>query len=96
MSTDNVKAFFEKAKTDNALKAKLKALADKCKAQQAAAVGELIQLASESGHAFTADHLQAHNEAQVDALTDDQLKSIAGGAFPTPVNSQITDSVTQG
>ena len=95
MSVDNVKAFFEKAKTDEALKAKLKALADKCEAQQEAAVSELIRLATEAGHAFTAKHLQAHQDSQVDALTDDQLKSIAGGAFPTSVNSQITDSVTQ-
>jgi predicted ribosomally synthesized peptide with nif11-like leader len=95
MSIENVKAFFEKVKADQGLQDKLKALADKRKAQEDATIAELIEIASESGHAFTADHLRAHHQAQLGELTDAELKTIAGGAYCTSVNTQITDSVTQ-
>ena len=61
MSIENVKAFFEKVKTDKILRDKLKALADKLKAQEDATIAELIDIASDSGLAFTADHLRAHH-----------------------------------
>jgi len=33
-------------------------------------------------------------EKKQDELSQEQLNKISGGAFPTAVNSQITDSVT--
>lgn len=35
------------------------------------------------------------SKAENGKLSDDQIEDVSGGAMPTPVNGQITDSVTQ-
>ena len=80
---------------DFALKEKLKAFSDKQKAQEEAAVAELIGIAKEAGFEFSDADLTEHGKQAVNELSDDQLKAVAGGAFPASVNGQITDAITQ-
>ena len=79
MSVENMKAFFEKAEGDEALQAKLKALTEKHEPQSDAAVAELIQIASEAGHEFTADHVAHAQKAAAGELSEEELRKVAGG-----------------
>ncbi|MEW6357870.1 MAG: Nif11-like leader peptide family RiPP precursor [Planctomycetota bacterium] len=79
MSVENMKAFFKKAEGDKALQEKVKALAKKHKPQSKGAVAELVKIASEAGHKFTAEHVALAQKAAKGQLSDDDLKKVAGG-----------------
>ena len=66
MSKEQLKAFLDKAKADGNLQEKLKTI----KSQD-----DLISIAKDHGHEFTADHI---NE-----LTDEELEGVAGGTSLT-------------
>ncbi len=79
MSVENVKSFFEKAGQDKKLQARLQALLEKKKAQDAA-VEDLCVLAASVGIKFTAaDYAAARSGSE---LSDDHLRAVAGGAAP--------------
>ena len=63
MSVHNVVAFFDKVEKDEALQRKLKALAEKRKAQDRAMVAELVKIAEDAGFKFTAaDYAEARRQ----------------------------------
>ena len=82
MSVENVKKFFEKVEGDKELKAKLAALGEKRKAQEAAAVAELVKLAAAAGYAFTAADLAQARKQAASELSEEELKAVAGGGVP--------------
>lgn len=65
MSEEQFKAFLEKVKGDPRLQEELKA---------AKSSDEVISIAKEQGHDFSADHISQFSE-----LNDDELDGIAGG-----------------
>ena len=78
MSIESAKAFIEKMKADKEFAAKLGELKDP------------TDFLHQAGYDFTPEEL-----AQVKgALADSDLEGVSGGAYPTAVNNQITDSVT--
>lgn len=83
MSVEQAKAFIEKAQSDEALRAKLKAIKTENKEEAVAAV---VRIAADAGYSFDAQHYaaaaNAHVEAQYAAgeLSDEQLDQVAGGA----------------
>lgn len=81
MSIESAKAFIEKMNTDPEFAAKVGKFKKPEEAQEF-----LLQ----SGYDFTKEEL-----AQIKGdLKDSDLNGVTGGAFPTSVNSQITDAVT--
>jgi len=73
MSTNNIPAFFEKARQDQALAAKIDAIFAETEAATSAA---LVALGSEVGLTFTAEDLRREQES---ALADADLAGVAGG-----------------
>ena len=56
---------------------------------------ELVYLAKKEAFYFTREEFsEALAELVATKLSDKELDKVSGGAFPTPVNCQITDSVT--
>jgi len=68
MSSEQLKAFLEKIKGDTSLQEKLKAASD---------ANAVAAIAKEAGFMISADDL---NKAQPE-LSEDELESVAGGAF---------------
>ena len=79
MSVENVKAFFDKVEEDKGLQGKVKALAEKRKAQDEETASEIVNIAAETGLDFTADHLAEARKGIVEDLSEDELRSVAGG-----------------
>jgi len=75
MSVENVKAFFLKAAEDEALRAKLKALAER----EEALYEDLVRIAAEAGFEFTAQDVRKAHATADRELTDDELDAVAGG-----------------
>ena len=74
---NQIKAFFEKAKTDNELMAKLNELGEK-EAQEE----EIIRLAAENGFTITAEEIeQARNTQLTGELSEEELDKVAGGSL---------------
>ena len=65
MSLEQLKAFLEKVKGDSNLQEKLKA---------AKSPDEVVGIAKEQGHEFSADHISTFSE-----LNDNELEGVAGG-----------------
>ena len=65
MSEEQLKAFIEKVQSDTNLQERLKA---------AKSPDDVISIAKEQGHEFSADHISQFSE-----LNDDELDGIAGG-----------------
>ena len=63
MSEEQLKAFIAKAKNDQSIQDKLKA---------AKSLEEVVSIAKEHGHEFTAD--------KITELSEDELEGVAGGA----------------
>lgn len=81
MSIESAKAFVERMKSDQEFATKL----NKFKTLE-----ELQGFLRQTGYDFTKEEFnQVSGELQ-----DRDLDSVNGGAFPTSVNNQITDSVT--
>ena len=78
MSVDNVKAFYDKVEGDKGLQRKVFALRKKGKGDKEA-VAELIKIASTAGFKFTPAHLSQARKQAPAKLSDDELKSVAGG-----------------
>ena len=56
---------------------------------------QLVSLAKKEAFHFTREEFaEALAELEATKLSDKELDKVSGGAFPTAVNSQITDSVT--
>jgi predicted ribosomally synthesized peptide with nif11-like leader len=73
MSEEQLKAFLEKVKADASLQEKLKG---------AKTLEEVISIAKENGHEFTADALDQSLQFSIDKvseLTDEDLEYVAGG-----------------
>ena len=73
MSEEQLKAFLEKVKGDTGLQEKLKG---------ANTLDEVISIAKESGHEFTADALDQSLQSTIDKaseLTDEDLECLAAG-----------------
>lgn len=74
MSTDNISAFLEKARTDEALAAKVRGIDAE---SDTAAAEALSRLATEAGLPFTAEEFLA---SRSNSLADAELEGVAGGA----------------
>ena len=68
MSLEQLKAFLSKVKGDSSLQEKLKA----AKSQD-----DVISIAKEHGHEFTAD--------KISQLSEEELEAVAGGEGPTKI-----------
>ena len=68
MSEEQLKAFLEKVKGDTTLQDKLKA---------AKSPEDVVSIAKEHGHEFTAD--------KITELSEEELEGVAGGAASLPV-----------
>ncbi len=79
MSVENVKAFFDKVEEDSDLHDKVKALAEKRKAHDEETASEMVKIAADAGLEFTADHLAEARNATVGELSEDELRTVAGG-----------------
>ena len=79
MSVKDVKAFFEKVEGDKGLQAKLKALAEKRKAQAEAGVVELVKMAAAAGLKFSAADLAEARREAAGQLSENELRAVAGG-----------------
>jgi hypothetical protein len=56
---------------------------------------QVVLLAQKANLVFTREDLiVALNEAELAALSEEELDAVSGGAYPTAVNNQITDSIT--
>ena len=73
MSTDNISAFLEKARTDEALAARVRSIDAE---SDVAAAEALARLASEAGLPFTAEEFLA---SRSNDLSDADLEQVAGG-----------------
>ena len=67
MSEEQLKAFLAKAKDDQSIQEKLKA---------AKSPEDVVGIAQEHGHEFTAD--------KITALSEEELEGVAGGTWPAP------------
>ena len=67
MSEEQLKAFIAKAKNDQSIQDKLKA---------AKSPEEVVNIAKEHGHEFTADKITA---LKITALSEEELEGVAGG-----------------
>lgn len=76
MNSENIEAFFEKAKSHPELNQKISAL-DAAAPQVAAE--SLAQLSREAGHPFTAEEFLEYTQAKNSELADSDLSSVAGG-----------------
>jgi predicted ribosomally synthesized peptide with nif11-like leader len=89
MSKENAKQFLDALAGSEALQKSLDAL-------KPATPEELAAFAEKAGFRFTREEMK---EALIGlgalVLSDEELGDIAGGVLPTPVNGQITDSITQ-
>ena len=79
MSEEQLKAFLEAVKADAGLQEKLNAAAD---------AEAVVEIAKEAGFGISADELQRAQrmEADGDELTDEELKSVAGGRRRNPTS----------
>ena len=85
-----MKAFFEKVEGDEALQAKVQAIVEKHEPQSDAAVAELVQIASEAGCEFDAEHVAQAQKAAGGELSDDDLAKVAGGYSCTGTITKAT------
>lgn len=81
MSIESAKAFIKRMKSDPEFVTAMNALEP---------LEEVQRFISHSGYDFTKEELNQVNGE----LQDSDLDNVTGGAFPTSVNDQITDSVT--
>ena len=79
MSVENVKAFLKKGEEDKDLGQKLRALITKTTGKDEKALPELVQIGAEAGFEFTVDEARAALQQELDELTEDELKTVAGG-----------------
>lgn len=79
MSVDNLKAFYGKVEGDNALRQKMKTVAEKGKVNHDAAVADLVKMGSDAGYQFTSGHVADARKAASGDLSADELKNVAGG-----------------
>ena len=70
MSEEQLKAFMEAVKADEALQAKLK---------EAKSAADVVAIAKEAGFTFNAEELESASRAARDDLSDDELEKGAGG-----------------
>jgi predicted ribosomally synthesized peptide with nif11-like leader len=89
MSKENAKQFLD-------VLARSEALQKNLDEQKPSSPEELAAFAQKAGFLFTKEEMK---EALIGlgalVLSDEELGDIAGGVLPTPVNSQITDSISQ-
>ena len=76
VSVENVKAFFAKMEGDKALREKFESMVQR---MRKGALGEVVKMASAAGYKFTAADLAEARKATVGALSEDELKQVAGG-----------------
>lgn len=89
MSKENAKKFLDEFAQSGVLQKSLDE-------QKPSSPEELASFAGQSGFQFTKEEMkEALLAIGALKLSDDELGDVAAGAFPTPVNGQITDSVTQ-
>lgn len=81
MSVENVKAFFDKVEEDKGLQDKVKGLAEKRKAHDAETASGMVKIAAEAGLEFTAADLAEARKSAVGELSEDELRTVAGGAL---------------
>ena len=83
MSVEQVKAFFDKVKSDSALAQKLKdaqaAYTGDTSDKDAAIAAVVIPVAAEAGFNFTVEDFNAAFEAEEGELSEDELDAVAGG-----------------
>lgn len=80
MSMNEVKNFFDKVEVDKELQVKMKAMAEKQKAQRDELFTELVTIATGMGYDFTVDDFAtAVVEARVE-VPEDELKPLTGSA----------------
>lgn len=89
MSKENAQRFLDELAGSEKMQKELDELKPKT-------VEELISYAEKSKICFSREELK-EILAEIGAiqLSDEELETVSAGAFPTAVNSQITDSVTQ-
>jgi len=75
MSTENITAFFDKARQDEVLAGKIKATFAEAETATASA---LADLSTEAGHPFTAEEFL---KVQSESLSDADLEQVTGGTF---------------
>jgi predicted ribosomally synthesized peptide with nif11-like leader len=80
MSVKDVRAFYEKVAEDKALQTKVKALAEKVRSQEEAAVKEIVGIASAAGFRFTTADLESARKERIEKLSEQDLQAVAGGA----------------
>ena len=73
MSEKQLKAFLEKVKADTSLQEKLKA---------AKSPEDVVGIAKEHGHEFTAD--------KITELSEEELEGVAGGAICITIQDKVT------
>ena len=89
MSKENARNFLDELAQSETMQKELDEL-------KPASVEELIAYAGKAQICFTREELkEVLTELGAIQLSDDELDQVSAGAFPTSVNSQITDSVTQ-
>jgi predicted ribosomally synthesized peptide with nif11-like leader len=89
MSKENAKKFLQELAQSDVLQKSLDE-------QKPSSPEELALFAGQSGFLFTKEEMkEVLLTIGALKLSDDELRGIAGGALPTPVSGQITDSVTQ-
>lgn len=70
MSEEQLKAFMEAVKADEALKAKLK---------EAKSAADVVGIAKQTGFTFSAEELESAQKAERDGVSDAELENAAGG-----------------
>jgi predicted ribosomally synthesized peptide with nif11-like leader len=88
MSKESAKTFAEELIGSKKLQKKLEA-------QKPTSLEDVIAFAAAQSFSFTVDELkETIEELKALQLSDDVLGKIYAGAFPTAINSQITDSIS--
>ena len=97
MATENVKAFLEKAKTNEGLKAKFKGLPSDEKGM----VRKIVEIGKNAGYHFSEqDWYDMHKSAlQSGELKEEDLAKVSGGTIftittPIVINTIVTATVT--
>ena len=78
MSEEQLKAFIAKAKDDQSIQAKLKS---------AKTLEEVVAIAKEHGHEFTADTITALSEEELEGVAGGGLPSMSAVVYPCPCGS---------
>ncbi|MEA4832965.1 hypothetical protein SDC9_124495 [bioreactor metagenome] len=89
MSLKNAKIFLEELSSNETMQKQLNKMNPKLPE-------DVVSFAKDAHLSFTKEEMRGVlAEMGALKLTDEELEKISAGAFPTAINSQITDSVTQ-